>query len=168
MDLRGKLDLLEGHLLDAQVAAHDAGVRDLVGDLEETLALVRRIVGGEVTGRPLGDCTLGGMEPGEDPLGVAPHPGALRRARSCTRASATARRSPSSTSPAAWRARPSARSSERSPTGPTSSSRSNRMSSWLYVLTCKLAGGRYASGRRPVGPVRGWKPPSPEKTGGRS
>jgi hypothetical protein len=35
----------------------------------------------------------------------------------------------------------------------------NRLSSYLYVLTCKLAGDRYESGRRPVGPVRGWKPP---------
>jgi ethanolamine utilization cobalamin adenosyltransferase len=35
----------------------------------------------------------------------------------------------------------------------------NRMSSYLYVLTCKLAGGTYRSGRRPVGPVRGWQPP---------
>jgi ethanolamine utilization protein EutL len=41
MDLRGKLDLLEGHLLDAQLAADADGMRDLVGELEEALALAR-------------------------------------------------------------------------------------------------------------------------------
>src|SRR5262249_33778903 len=39
MDLRGKLDLCEGHLLDAQVAAHADGIRDLVGELAAALPL---------------------------------------------------------------------------------------------------------------------------------
>src|SRR5439155_1548761 len=51
-----------GHLLDAQVAADGAGAPALVGDLEEALALTRRVVGAEVTGRPLGEWKLLGMD----------------------------------------------------------------------------------------------------------
>jgi cob(I)alamin adenosyltransferase len=36
----------------------------------------------------------------------------------------------------------------------------NRMSSALYVMTCKYVGGRYDASRRPVGPVKGWRPPA--------
>src|SRR5262249_35715633 len=42
--LRGKLDLLEAALLDAQVAASDAESRALVGELGEALELVRALV----------------------------------------------------------------------------------------------------------------------------
>lgn len=167
MDLRGKLDLLEGQLLDAQIAAHEAGVRDLVGDLEETLALVRRIVGSEVTGRPLGEFTLGGMEPAkirwashhtQELFGVPFMYPSVRHGAPVAKL---------------YLARAMAREAERAllralPDRSDLLVALNRMSSWLYVLTCKLAGGRYDSGRRPVGPVRGWKPPAPEKTGGRS
>jgi ethanolamine utilization cobalamin adenosyltransferase len=35
----------------------------------------------------------------------------------------------------------------------------NRLSSALYLMTCKYVGGRYDEGRKPAGPVRGWRPP---------
>lgn len=161
MDLRGKLDLLEGHLLDAQIAADDAGVRDLVGDLEESLALVRSIVGAEVTGRPLGDFTLGGMDAArirwashhtQELFGVPFMYPSVRHGAPVAKL---------------YLARAMAREAERAllralPGRADLLVPLNRLSSYLYVLTCKLAGGRYESGRRPVGPVRGWKPPPTE------
>ena len=161
MDLRGKLDLLEGHLLDAQIAADDAGVRDLVGDLEESLALVRSIVGAEVTGRPLGDFTLGGMDAArirwashhtQELFGVPFMYPSVRHGAPVAKL---------------YLARAMAREAERAllralPSRADLLVPLNRLSSYLYVLTCKLAGGRYESGRRPVGPVRGWKPPPTE------
>jgi ethanolamine utilization cobalamin adenosyltransferase len=35
----------------------------------------------------------------------------------------------------------------------------NRVSSALYLLACKYVAGRYDGSRRPMGPVRGWRPP---------
>ena len=158
MDLRGKLDLLEGHLLDAQLAAHDGGNRALVGELEDAVALTRRVVGAEVTGRPLGDWTLGGMEPARvrwashhtmDLYGVPFMYPSVRHGPAV---------------PRLYLARAVAREAERAllralPERGDLLVALNRMSSYLYVLTCKLAGGRYDSGQRPVGPVRGWRPP---------
>jgi ethanolamine utilization protein EutL len=158
MDLRGKLDLLEGHILDAQIAAHDSGNRGLIGDLEEVLALVRRVVGAEVTSRPLGDWTLGGLVPArvrwashhtQELFGVPFMYPSVRHGAAVAKL---------------YLARAMAREAERAllaalPDRADLLAALNRMSSWLYVLTCKLAGGRYDSGRRPVGPVRGWRPP---------
>ncbi len=48
---RGKLDLLQSALLDAQVAADADGARGLVGELGEILELARALVGAEVTDR---------------------------------------------------------------------------------------------------------------------
>src|SRR5262249_13938156 len=61
MPLRGKLDTLQGLLLEAQCSADDDGARGLVGELGEALELVRAIVGAEVTGRPLAEWKLGGL-----------------------------------------------------------------------------------------------------------
>jgi len=158
MDLRGKLDLLEGHLLDAQMAANDDEHRDLVGELEEALALTRRIVGAEVTGRPLGEWRLGGMDPArvrwashhtQELYGVPFMYPSVRHGAPVAKL---------------YLARAMAREAERAllralPERGDLLLALNRMSSWLYVLTCKLAGGRYDAGRRPVGPVRGWRPP---------
>jgi ethanolamine utilization protein EutL len=165
MELRGKLDLLEGHLLDAQLAAHEAGVRDLVGDLEECLALVRRLVGAEVTGRPLGSWTLGGMDAErirwashhtQELFGVPFMYPSVRHGAPVTKL---------------YLARAMAREAERALLAALPDRRDlllalNRLSSWLYVLTCKVAGGHYQAGRRPVGPVRGWKPPPKDEAGG--
>lgn len=158
MQLRGQLDLLEGHLLDAQVAAHAEGGRSLVGDLDEVLALVRRIVGAEVTGRPLGAFTLAGMDP--DRIRWASHHtselfGVPFMYPSVRHGAPVAK---------LYLARGMAREAERAllhalPERADLLLALNRISSLLYVLTCKYAGGRYDSGRRPVGPVKGWRPP---------
>jgi ethanolamine utilization protein EutL len=158
MDLRGKLDLLEGALLEAQIAAHAEGNRDLVGDLEEVLELSRRLVGAEVTGRPLGEWNLGGMDAArirwashhtQELYGVPFMYPSIRHGAPVAKL---------------YLARATAREAERAllralPGREDLLVALNRMSSYLYVLTCKAAGGRYGSGRRPVGPVRGWRPP---------
>ena len=163
MDLRGKLDLLEGHLLDAQIAAHDAGTRALVGDLDEVLALTRRVVGAEVTGRPLDAWTLGGMAPERirwashhtfELFGVPFMYPSVRHGPPVARL---------------YLSRAMAREAERAllralPERDDLLVALNRISSYLYVLTCKYVGGRYDSGRRPLGPVRGWRPPKAETT----
>ena len=58
---RGKLDLLQSALLDAQVAADADGARALVGELGEILELARALVGAEVTDRAVSPPTLWGM-----------------------------------------------------------------------------------------------------------
>jgi ethanolamine utilization protein EutL len=63
--LRGKVDLLQSAILDAQVAADAEQAHGLVGDLGELLELARAIVGAEVTGKPLAPFTLFGMSPDE-------------------------------------------------------------------------------------------------------
>jgi hypothetical protein len=35
----------------------------------------------------------------------------------------------------------------------------NRISSALYLCACRYVAGLYQGSRRPLGPVRGWKPP---------
>jgi ethanolamine utilization cobalamin adenosyltransferase len=158
MDLRGKLDLLEGMLLDAQLAANDGGARDLVGELEDAVALVRRVVGAEVTGRPLGEWKLGGMDPArvrwashhtQELYGVPFMYPSVRHGPAVAKL---------------YLARGMAREAERAllralPERGDLVIALNRMSSYLYVLTCKLAGDKYDAARRPVGPVRGWRPP---------
>ena len=77
---RGKLDLLQSAVLDAQVAADADGARSLVGELGEILELARALVGAEVTGREVPPPTpvRHGLRRAarRDP----PHPRALRRA----------------------------------------------------------------------------------------
>src|SRR5262249_5108948 len=65
LPLRGKLATSQGLRLGAQVPADGDGAGGLVGELAEALTLARRMVGAEVTGRPLGEWTLGGMGPDE-------------------------------------------------------------------------------------------------------
>jgi ethanolamine utilization protein EutL len=159
MHLRGQLDLLEGYLLDAQVAADAAGAGGLVGDLEEALALVRRVVGAEVTGKPLGAFSLMGMDAAR--LRHASHHtyelyGVPFMFPSVRHGAPVAR---------TYLARAMAREAERAlyaalPERTDLLLALNRLSSALYVMTCKYVGGRYDAGRRPVGPVKGWKPPS--------
>ena len=63
--MRGKLDTLQGLLLDAQCAADADGARGLVGELGEALELTRALVGAEVTGRPLASWKLAGLDAAE-------------------------------------------------------------------------------------------------------
>lgn len=161
MDLRGKLDLLEGQLLDAQVAADAAEAPALVGELEELLAFSRRLVGAEVTGQPLGEWKLCGMDPAKirwashhtmELYGVPFMYPSVRHGAPVAKL---------------YLARAMAREAERAlhralPERGDLQLALNRLSSLLYVMTCKYVAGRYDSGRRPVGPVRGWRPPPKE------
>ena len=63
--LRGKIDFLQSAILDAQVAADEDDARGLVGELGELLELARKLVGAEVTGKPLPPFQLFGMSPDE-------------------------------------------------------------------------------------------------------
>jgi ethanolamine utilization protein EutL len=164
MVLRGKLDVLEGLLLDAQVAASAEGEAGLVGDLEETLGLVRKMVGCEVTGAPLGPWRLLGLEPGE--IRTASHHtyeryGVPFMYPSVNQGKVVAR---------LYLARAFAREAELAAYGAFPAPAEgpgeradlklalNRLSSALYVMQCKHVGGHYGAPRRP-GPVRGWRPP---------
>src|SRR5262249_58024813 len=128
-------------------------------DVDELLVCVRRIVGAEVTGRPLGEWTLCGMPP--DRIRWASHHthelfGVPFMYPSVRHGAPVAKM---------YLARAMAREAERAllralPDREDLLLALNRLSSYLYILTCKHAGGRYESGRRPVGPVRGWRPPA--------
>jgi ethanolamine utilization protein EutL len=173
MLLRGKLDTLQGALLDAQVAADAAGARGLVGELGEALDLARRMVGAEVTERPLGTFTLGGLDPSQ--LRWASHhtfelyhvpfmypsvrQGApvakLALARAIAREAELAfyaafggdAVSPSAQPPYAAEHADLALAL-------------NRMSSAIYLMQVRYVGGHYQKrDERPLGPIRGWQPP---------
>jgi ethanolamine utilization protein EutL len=161
MALRGKLDTLQGLVLDAQLAANAEGARDLVGELGEATDLVRRIVGAEVMDRPLGPWRLAGMEPAELRW-AAHHTLELYQVPfmfpSVHQGPVVAK---------LYLARAYAREAELALYGafPAADERAdlklalNRLSSALYVMTTKYVGGRYHGERRRLGPVKGWKPP---------
>jgi ethanolamine utilization protein EutL len=163
--LRGKLDLLEAALLDAQVAASTAGVRSLTGELGEALEYVRQLVGAEVTGQPAPPVRLAG---GLDAAAIrhashhtwelyrvpfmypevrhGPVVSRINLARAITREAELA-------ALAAFGRGLEPPEREDLLLG------LNRLSSALYLLACKYVGGRYDEGPRPAGPVRGWRPP---------
>jgi ethanolamine utilization protein EutL len=159
MPLRGKLDTLQGLLLDAQIAADAEGARALVGELGEALELTRAIVGAEVTGRPLAPWKLVGLEPAE-----------IRRASHRTLELwgvpfmyPEAQQGPVVAK--LYLARAYAREAELAlyVAFPAPGERDdlklalNRLSSALYVMTVKYVAGRYGGERRRLGPVKGWK-----------
>jgi ethanolamine utilization protein EutL len=161
--LRGKIDLLQQAVLDAQCAADADGARGLVGELGEALELLRAFVGCEVTGRAFPAWTLGGLGAAEirwashhtwELFGVpfmypsvrqGPVVAKLQLARAIAREAEVALY-------AAF---------------PEPEQRSdlklfvNRLSSGLYLMTAKYVAGRYG-GHDQKGPVRGWKPPAKE------
>lgn len=169
MVLRGKLDVLQGLILDAQLAADAEGASGLVGDLEEMMTLVRRLVSCEVMGQPLGDWTLMGLSAAE-----------IRRAShhtyelfqvpfmypSVRQGDVVSR---------LYLCRAFAREAELacyhafpvlSPADPADAGERadlklalNRLSSAFYVMQCKFVGGHYGTSKKP-GPLRGWKPPA--------
>jgi ethanolamine utilization protein EutL len=166
---RGKLDLLQAAILDAQVAADAEQARALVGELGELLELARALVGAEVTGRPLPPLRLLGMTGIEvrdathhtrELYGVpfmypdvrqGPVVAKLNLARAIAREAEVATLqafvadSGGPTAP---------------PLRPDLTEALNRLSSALYLLACKYVGGHYDGTRRPKGPIRGWRPPS--------
>jgi ethanolamine utilization protein EutL len=165
---RGKLDLLQSALLDAQVAADADGARSLVGELGEILELARTLVGAEVTGRDVPPPSLFGM--GSDELRDATHHthelygvpfmypdvrqgpvvAKLSLARGIAREAELAMLA----------AFPPVRGAVTAPPArPDLAHALNRISSALYLCSCRYVAGLYEGSRRPLGPVRGWKPP---------
>lgn len=166
---RGKLELLQSALLDAQVAADADGTRALVGELGELLELSRALVGGEVTGRPVPPPVLWGMTGAQirdathhthELYGVpfmypdvrqGPVIAKLSLARAVAREAEVAMLA----------AFPPAGGLPTAPPGrPDLAEALNRISSALYLLAVRYVAGVYGEGRRPRGPVRGWKPPA--------
>ncbi len=60
--LRGQLDSLEAEIVELQVQAAAAGEAELVSGLEELLAFCRSLMGSEVTGKPLAEWKLLGLD----------------------------------------------------------------------------------------------------------
>jgi ethanolamine utilization protein EutL len=166
---RGKLDLLQAALLDAQVAADAEEARALVGELGELLELARALVGAEVTGRPLAPVRLFGMSGLEirdathhtrELYGVpfmypdvrqGPLIAKLNLARAIAREAEVS----------VLQAFPAATGGPTAPPARADLAEAlNRVSSALYLLACKYVAGRYEGNRRPKGPVRGWRPPA--------
>jgi ethanolamine utilization protein EutL len=169
---RGKLDLLQSAVLDAQVAADSDGARALVGELGEILELARALVGAEVTGREVPPPRLFGM--GSDELRDATHHtyelygvpfmypdvrqgpvvAKLSLARGIAREAELA----------VTAAFPPTRGAVTAPPARADLAHAlNRISSALYLLACRYVAGLYQGSRRPLGPVRGWKPPGQSK-----
>ncbi len=160
--LRGKLDTLQGLLLDAQCAADADGARGLVGELGDALELSRALVGSEVTGKPLSAWSLVGMSPAEirtsshrtwELYGVPFMFPSVRQGPVVAKL-ATARAYARECELAAYSAFPD--DTERADLKLAL----NRMSSALYLMQCKYVGDRYEGEHRRPGPVRGWKPPT--------
>jgi ethanolamine utilization cobalamin adenosyltransferase len=159
-------------VLDAQAAADADGARGLVGELGEILELARALVGAEVTGKPVPPPTLFGMA--SDELRDATHhtfelygvPFMYPDVRQgpvipkLALAHAIAREA----EVAAITAFPPERGAVTAPPARADLAHAlNRISSALYLLACRYVAGRYEGSRRPMGPVRGWQPPSPAK-----
>jgi ethanolamine utilization protein EutL len=166
---RGKLDLLQSTLLDAQVVADADGAAGLVGELGELLELARALVGAEVTGRALPAPTLFGL--GADEIRDATHHtlelygvpfmypdvrqgpvvAKLGLARAIAREAEVAM---------LLAFPPAGGLVTAAPARADLAYALNRISSALYLLTCRYVAGIYRGARRPLGPVRGWKPPA--------
>ena len=174
MLLRGKLDTLQGALLDAQIAADQAGARGLVGDLSEALDLARRMVGAEMMDRPLGPFTLAGLDAAQlrwashhtfelyhvpfmyPSVRQGPPVAKLALARAIAREAELAfyaafggdALAPSTTPPYGAEHADLALAL-------------NRLSSAIYLMQVRYVAGHYPQNdeRRPIGPIRGWQPP---------
>ncbi len=169
MVLRGKLDVLQGLILDAQIAAEAEGASGLVGNLEETIDLVRRMLSCEVMDTPLGDWKLLGL--GADEIRRASHHTyelfqvpfmypSIRQGEVVARlylCRAFAREAEL----ACYQAFPVRSPADPEDAGERSDLKQalNRLSSAFYVMQCKFVGGHYGVGKKP-GPLRGWRPPA--------
>jgi ethanolamine utilization protein EutL len=164
---RGKLDLLQSALLDAQGAADADEAHGLVGELGEILELTRALVGAEVTGRAAPTPALFGMTADQirdathhtyDLYGVpfmypdvrqGPVVAKLSLARAIAREAEVA---------ILVAFAPAGGLVTAPPARPDLAHAMNRISSALYLLACRYVAGLYDGSRRPRGPVRGWKP----------
>ncbi|HEX3902795.1 MAG TPA: hypothetical protein VH853_08080, partial [Polyangia bacterium] len=170
---RGKLDLLQSALLDAQVAADADGARALVGELGEILELARALVGAEVTGRDVPPPALWGMT-GDQIRDATHHTHELYGVpfmypdvrqgpviAKLTLARAIAREAELAVLVAFP---PTGGLATAPPARADLAHALNRISSALYLIAVRYVAGVYQGGRRPFGPVRGWKPPPAGKT----
>ncbi len=171
MLLRGKLDTLQGALLDAQVAADQAGARGLVGELGEALDLVRKMVGAEVMDRPLGAFTLGGLDaPGirwashhTHELYRVPFMYPSVRQGAPVAKLALARALAREAELAFYVAFGNSAAPSNAPPYPAAQAdlalALNRLSSAIYLMQVRYVGGAYGTDdERPIGPIRGWQP----------
>jgi ethanolamine utilization protein EutL len=167
LPLRGKLDTLQGLLLEAQCAADADGARGLVGELGEALELTRAIVGAEVMGRALAAWKLAGLGASElryhthhthELYGVPFMFPSVRQGPVVARLY-TARAYSREAELALYLAFPCA--GERADLKLAM----NRLSSALYLMTIKYVAGKYSGEHQRPGPVKGWKPPTPEAKG---
>jgi ethanolamine utilization protein EutL len=62
---RGKLDLLQGYVLDAAVAARGEGHAAVAAALDEILQYLRNVLAAEVTGRPMPELSVAGFSADE-------------------------------------------------------------------------------------------------------
>jgi len=62
---RGALDLLQAHVLEAQIAAMDEGLEGLARDLDDVLDYLRKVMAAEVAGRPMPRPVIAGFDPEE-------------------------------------------------------------------------------------------------------
>jgi ethanolamine utilization protein EutL len=163
---RGKLDLLQSALLDAQVAADAEEARGLVGELGEILELARELVGAEVTGRAVPPPTLFGMSADQirdathhthELYGVPFMYPDVRQGPVIAKL-ASARAIAREAEVATLMAFPPAAGLITAPPARADLAHAlNRISSALYLLACRYVAGLYGRKHRPFGPVRGWK-----------
>ncbi len=59
---RGQMDLLQGFVIDAAVAAAEEGHPDTAAELEEVLEFLRKLLSAEVTGRPMPHLSIAGFD----------------------------------------------------------------------------------------------------------
>ena len=59
---RGAMDLLQGHVIDAAVAAEGEGHADTAAELQEVLDFLRKLLSAEVTGRPMPHLSIAGFD----------------------------------------------------------------------------------------------------------
>ena len=157
---------------DAQIAADAESARTLVGELGEILELSRALVGAEVTGKPAPPVRLFGL--GDDELRDATHHTMERygvpfmypdvRQGPVIAKLSLARAVAREAEVAAITAFPPGRGAVTAPPARADLAHAlNRISSALYLCACKYVAGRYEGTRRPLGPVRGWRPPAAAK-----
>lgn len=63
--LRGAIDSLESEIILAQIVAQKEGSKKLVDDLEEIIRFIRSLLRSEITGDPIEDFRLQGLDPKE-------------------------------------------------------------------------------------------------------
>lgn len=142
---RGKLDSLESYILDAQITALEEGYHQLTDDLEEVLMFVRSILSCEVRDKTLEEEPLLGMSRDElrkfshnpkEYFGVPHELPNYKRGKTVAKLHIVRTLSRECE---LW----GVRAFESSKARPDLILALNRLSSCIYILICKLIGGKY-------------------------